>query len=181
MIQTVRKKSRQISFALTLSIALASAMPLQGISLLPKKKHIMLPAALLTIATMFVFLTREPGHYKLKFNKEEFDKAWKNKEFKKLTKQSINYLSDLLGCRGKGSSVKVVKEDKEGKKFTLDIRPGADAIGLGGKIHQYLRPAMKALGFFVALSKFQNNIGESFDAIKDFAGYDDEMSFELSE
>lgn len=168
-------RGKKIFLAVILSLVLSFSTPIQCLKLakvkrfLPKKQHIMLTAAALTVATMAVFFSREPGTYKLKFDSEKLEEAWENKEVKTLLKQYVYYLSDLLGCAGKGSSLKVVKN---GDKSSLVVGPSAQYVGLGGLIHMHLKPLMAALGFFVALNKFQDTISDSMFAIKEFAGYD---------
>jgi len=169
-----------VSLAVLLLLAVSSTpthcFRVKNILPLPDSKYILMPAALATVATAFIFFSREPGKYELRFDKEAFQAAWENKEYKEVLKESLNYLSDLLGCRGKGSSVKVIRD---GEKVSLDVREGADAIGLGGTVHQYFKPAMQAIGFFVALKKFESLVTTGWDELRDFAAWPNDISLDL--
>lgn len=172
------EKSKKISLILALAILLGATTPLQctlsskitnvALKIMPKKKHLMLSTAIATVATMFVFYSRTPGKYELKFKKDELKQAFKDKDFKKIVIQTYNFFSDLLGCKGSSSTIKVVKN---GDKIDLLVNEGAAPVGLGGYIDSKLRNVMKALSFIIAVRKFGEDLNVGLDEWKDFVGY----------
>ena len=147
------------------SIAHTSTIQAQTVPDTIKKPAIILGSLILGGGVYRLFQKRSVKNPATNFNKGTLKTALKEKNWKQVITQILDFLDDYyVGQSYKSSSIKV---DSDGKSF--HVHPGCPPSGLLGRAHSYLYPLAKALMIMFSTKKFLDNTRDGIQAFKTFS------------